>query len=58
MITNLIGRQLKAQYNIHGTIVAVYVDRGELWIAVENAHGGLYTMIATAANLALASEAP
>lgn len=61
MITSLIGRQVKDQYansDSVGTIVAVYLDRGELWVTVENAHGGLCTRSATTAQLALTSEAP
>ena len=52
MNTNLLGREIKQQYSgASGTIVAVFLDRGELWLAVENPDGVLYNMIATCAQL-------
>ncbi len=50
----LLGRKVKIQYvgsDNHGTIVAVYIDRGEPILLIENCEGGLYTMNATAAQL-------
>ena len=54
MITNLVGRKVTSPYSssdMAGTIVAVFFDRGELLLAVENCEGGLYTMSATAVHL-------
>ena len=52
MITNLLDRQVKSNFtSAIGTIVAVFVDRGQPTFIVENPEGGLYTTMADVAQL-------
>ena len=43
LVTNLLGRKVKLYSGGENTIVAVYLDRGELVFVAENSNGGLWT---------------
>lgn len=51
MITNLLGRKVEPGYGGDGTIVAVYIDRGEVKVLIENPDNGLWETGATSLRL-------